>query len=367
MLLKEGSVVCQGSYEEIIQTGFNIKDILDSYNKALTAQEGQKNKFKDEKKKTNDASPSPTKLSESEPAKKQSQQHDSAKDLVQAEQKFEDDIGFQDYRNLFSFTIGCWGILLYAAISVITTLLQMAPSYVLVLWSSLTLEEQQKDNTWMLLFVGSIILFMVFGILRSISIQLLMMQATTNMHNTMTEKVIRAKILFFDSNTSGTIISRFSKDVGVLDNLMPILVIVATQGILRTISVVITVAVVNPWIIIPSFIGLFYMLYVTKRGIKPMIESQRFDFLYYGPINQTFTMMISGLVTFRAYRRFDFYREQFLEALESSANSTFCYNMVNRWIGTRLDLVCAFLAICTAAFCVAYKGILSTELLIFSL
>ena len=40
MLLKEGSVVCQGSYEEIIQTGFNIKDILDSYNKALTAQEG---------------------------------------------------------------------------------------------------------------------------------------------------------------------------------------------------------------------------------------------------------------------------------------------------------------------------------------
>lgn len=72
MLLKEGSVVCQGSYEEIIQTGFNIKDILDSYNKALTAQEGQKNKFKDEKKKTNDASPSPTKLSESEPAKKQS-------------------------------------------------------------------------------------------------------------------------------------------------------------------------------------------------------------------------------------------------------------------------------------------------------
>lgn len=41
--------------------------------------------------------------------------------------------------------------------------------------------------------------------------------------------------------------------------------------------------------------------------------------------------------------------------------------MVNRWIGTRLDVVCAFLAIATAAFCVAYKGILSTEMLIFSL
>lgn len=219
----------------------------------------------------------------------------------------------------------------------------------------------------MAFFVGSIVLFMLFGIIKSVSLQFLLMHATTNMHNTMAEKVIRARILFFDSNTSGSIISRFSKDVGVLDNLMPILVIVSSQGILRTISVVIAVAIVNPWLIIPAFTGLFYMLYVTKRGIKPMIESQRFDFLYFGPINQTFTMMISGLVTFRAYRRFDFFKDQLLDALEGSANSTFCYNMINRWIGTRLDIVCSFLAIATAAFCVAYKGILNTEMLIFSL
>jgi len=56
-----------------------------------------------------------------------------------------------------------------------------------------------------------------------------------------------------------------------------------------------------------------------------------------------------------------------MEALESSANSTFCYNITNRWIGVRLDLVCGCIAICTSIFCIAAKNTISSDLLIFSL
>lgn len=98
-----------------------------------------------------------------------------------------------------------------------------------------------------------------------------------------------------------------------------------------------------------------------------MLESQRFDFFFYGPINQSFTMAINGLVTFRAYRRFEFYQRKFMDAIESSANSTFCYNITNRWIGVRLDLVCGLIAVVTSIFCIAFKGLISTDLLILSL
>lgn len=37
-----------GSYEEINATGFNISEILDSYNKALTSKGEETAKFKDE-------------------------------------------------------------------------------------------------------------------------------------------------------------------------------------------------------------------------------------------------------------------------------------------------------------------------------
>lgn len=78
-------------------------------------------------------------------------------------------------------------------------------------------------------------------------------------------------------------------------------------------------------------------------------------------------MVINGLVTFRAYRMFDFHQENFRKFLEISANSTFCYNITNRWIGLRLDMVCVLIAVATAVFCIVFKGKISSDLLIFSL
>lgn len=40
MLLKSGTVSSYGTYEELTSTGYNIKDILDSYNNALTQKDG---------------------------------------------------------------------------------------------------------------------------------------------------------------------------------------------------------------------------------------------------------------------------------------------------------------------------------------
>lgn len=98
-----------------------------------------------------------------------------------------------------------------------------------------------------------------------------MLQATTNMHNAMVKGVIRAKILFYDSNPSGRIIQRFSKDIGIMDNALPLLLVFVTMALLRALSIVITVAAVNPYLIIAGLIGLFYMVYVAKTGISSML------------------------------------------------------------------------------------------------
>lgn len=50
MLLEEGDVVKQGTYEEINETGFNIKEILQTYNQAMKNTDAEKKgkKFNDE-------------------------------------------------------------------------------------------------------------------------------------------------------------------------------------------------------------------------------------------------------------------------------------------------------------------------------
>ena len=84
------------------------------------------------------------------------------------------------------------------------------------------------------------------------------------MHNKMTEKVLRSDMIFYDSNPIGRIITRFSKDIVVTDMAIPGISIFVTQGVLRTISVFITIAIINPWLLIPILIGLVYMIYITK-------------------------------------------------------------------------------------------------------
>ena len=57
----------------------------------------------------------------------------------------------------------------------------------------------------------------------------------------MVEKVIRAHVLFFDSNPIGRILTRFSKDVTALDLVMPNIGVLAQFGIFRSLTVAMVV------------------------------------------------------------------------------------------------------------------------------
>lgn len=93
----------------------------------------------------------------------------------------------------------------------------------------------------------------------------------------MAEKVLRSNILFFDSNPIGRITTRFSKDLTIIDMMLPYMILIVTQGLLRTFTVVITVSIVNPYLLIFVSLALPYMIWVVKHGIRPMVDAQRFD------------------------------------------------------------------------------------------
>lgn len=127
------------------------------------------------------------------------------------------------------------------------------------------------------MFGGSILAYIVLCILRAAIVFLMVHTSTTNMHNEMCLKVLRAKILFFDSNPIGRVLTRFSKDVAVLDFIIPTLTIFIVQGIFRTITVVITVSIINPYLFIVVFAGALVMILVLRKGKPSMIASQSFD------------------------------------------------------------------------------------------
>lgn len=68
------------------------------------------------------------------------------------------------------------------------------------------------------------------------------MRASKNLHNSMFSGLTRASMYFFNTNPSGRILNRFSKDLGQIDDILPTVMIdifqVTTKTLTRSISII---------------------------------------------------------------------------------------------------------------------------------
>ena len=100
------------------------------------------------------------------------------------------------------------------------------------------------------------------------------MRASRNLHDNMFQSISQATMRFFNANTSGRILNRFSKDMGAVDELLPIALIDTLQIGLTLLAIIIVVAIPMPWLLIATaVIGvIFYYLRViyvtTSRSVK---------------------------------------------------------------------------------------------------
>ena len=95
----------------------------------------------------------------------------------------------------------------------------------------------------------------------------------------MVEGVINTKIKFFEVNTNGRILNRFSKDVKVLDSivntyleltdvrLLYTMMNIINQYIVKSILTTVVVIVSVPWVLIIAFLSLFYLIRIRRINL----------------------------------------------------------------------------------------------------
>lgn len=89
----------------------------------------------------------------------------------------------------------------------------------------------------------------------------------------MSKAVLLSKIVFFDSNPIGRIVTRFSKDMTVMDLVLPGIATFASNLGFRAIAVFIVVSIINPWLLIAAVLALIVMAMLTKIAIRPLVET----------------------------------------------------------------------------------------------
>lgn len=128
--------------------------------------------------------------------------------------------------------------------------------------------------TCIYIYTGISIATIIISIVRSFAFFEMCMKSSINLHDNMFKSITRATMYFFNTNPSGRILNRFSKDMGAIDELLPSALIDCLQIGLTLIGIVVVIGVVNPLLLIPTgIVGLvFYAIRIvylnTGRAVK---------------------------------------------------------------------------------------------------
>lgn len=210
-------------------------------------------------------------------------------------------------------------------------------TYVVSYWTKQD-EVEQKDSKYFNLFLMVVLLYVFVSFLRCLLVALSCVTASNSIHNKMVWSLLRAPVIFFDSNPIGTIMTRFTKDVTSTDFLLPMLLNFLLISGFKIIISAIFIIVVVPWDLIMVAFVLYPIYLIRKWSITAQNDAQRLDAISKGPLNTRFSSINDGLTSIRAYKKHDYYEHGFMADSDLNSNAKFTYNGVSRWSGIRYDM-----------------------------
>lgn len=179
----------------------------------------------------------------------------------------------------------------------------------------------------------------------------LCMRSSQNLHNKMFFNIVNTKMRFFNTNPSGRILNRFSKDIGAVDELLPKVLLDSTQIILSMVGSLLLTVIVNPYLLIPvSIIGVIFML-LRVVYLKTSKNVKRIEGIVRSPVFTHLNATLQGLTTIRAYGAQDILQNEFDKHQDLHTSAWFMYIASSSAFGFALDVLCfIFTGIVTFSF-----------------
>lgn len=107
---------------------------------------------------------------------------------------------------------------------------------------------------------------------------------------------------FFDTNPSGRILNRFSRDMGSIDELLPRAMVEAVQIILIMTGILAMVLIVNSQLIVPLVFAIIFYALVLKLYMRPAQDFKRLEGICRSPVFSHLSASLNGLSIIRSNR-----------------------------------------------------------------
>ncbi|CEP16804.1 hypothetical protein [Parasitella parasitica] len=173
------------------------------------------------------------------------------------------------------------------------------------------------------------------------------LKASRRIHSELLNRILRAKVRFYDITPLGRIVNRFSSDLATIDQETSPALSFLLYSIVATLCVIMLVSAVTPAFLVPGVgiaivffaIGSYYLR--TSRDLKRLNSVSR------SPIYVQFNESVNGVATIRAFgSQYRFIYENH-KKIDSNNRPFLWMWATNRWLHCRADVLGAFVGFCT--------------------
>lgn len=239
--------------------------------------------------------------------------------------------------------------------------LQSAQNWWLSVWSS-AVENQDlsQDDTWyyMKVYFSIGLVSLIIQIARAVALVLGSLIAAGSLQKSLLKRVLRLPMSFFDSQPTGRLLNRFTKDVEAVDTSLQSSISSFLSCSVSVLWSLIVVVAVSPATAAAFFPITFAYAKIQGRYVATSRELKRLDSLAMSPIFSHFSETLQGLAVVRAFRAQESFRTKNKYLLDESNKCFWPIQAVNRWLSVRLELLGTFIVLCSA---IVVSGIVPTS------
>ena len=170
--------------------------------------------------------------------------------------------------------------------------------------------------------------------------------AAQQLHNLAAQRVLMAPMSFYDATPTGRLLNRLSYDTEITDVNMTTKATVSLVALGWTITGVCIMSIISKGamlvLLLPTFCALYRLqLYYRQSAV----DLQRLDAISRSPLQSLLVEGIEGSAVIRAFGMQHSFVLRLRNAIDHNSEALLCWTAAQRWMGLRLDLYAALVAV----------------------
>jgi len=215
-----------------------------------------------------------------------------------------------------------WTIILLVFVICGVVVLSLIPPQILknIIDQSLVPKKFDKLLTFAFAYIGILFLIGVFNFFKEAIITILGLKITKEIRSEMIKKLERINAMFFSTNSSGTVVSRFTNDVDAINSLFTSGIVGMIVDCFKIIGIVISIWMFSSKLGIVTLLLLPAIYSITRAFQKRMLKAQIENRILVGKVNNHISESLKNVQMIKSYSKEDYMEENYTKYLLEKVN-----------------------------------------------